>query len=236
MAVVLTHATALPVVKIGRMAGQYAKPRSSPLERRGEVELPSYRGDAVNGTEFTAEARRPDPWRTKRKYQSSATTLNLIRALTTGCFGDLRQVRAWNQGFVVTSDVGERYEVMADEIDRSIAFMQACGVDMKELSTAEFFVGHEGMLLEYEAALTRSQAGTGRSYATSGHLVRIGERTRDLDGAHVECCTATPSRCPVATRPASSRRSSTKYADSWRCTGPWAPIPAVSMWSPPGTT
>ncbi|MDG9708955.1 class II 3-deoxy-7-phosphoheptulonate synthase [Streptomyces sp. DH10] len=186
MAVILTHATALPVVKMGRMAGQYAKPRSSSVERRGAVELPSYRGDAVNAVEFTAEARRPDPWRMKQMYESSATTLNLVRALTKGGFADLRQVHAWNQGFVTNAEAGERYETLADEIDRSLAFMDACGVDTSELSTAEFFVGHEGLLLDYEAALTRTEPANGRTYATSGHLLWIGERTRDLDGAHVE--------------------------------------------------
>ncbi|GAA2398864.1 3-deoxy-7-phosphoheptulonate synthase class II [Streptomyces glaucosporus] len=186
MAVVLTHATALPVIKIGRMAGQYAKPRSSPVERRDGVELPSYRGDAVNGLEFTAEARRPDPARMRRMYESSAMTLNLVRALTTGGFADLRQVHAWNRGFVAGSRAGERYEELAGEIERSLAFMQACGVDTRELGTAEFFVGHEGLLLDYESALTRAEPGSGRSYATSGHLLWIGERTRDLDGAHVE--------------------------------------------------
>ncbi|MFI6206342.1 class II 3-deoxy-7-phosphoheptulonate synthase [Streptomyces sp. NPDC051041] len=186
MAVVLTHATALPVVKVGRMAGQYAKPRSSPVERRDGRTLPSYRGDAVNGAEFTPQARTPDPWRMRRMYEASATTLNLVRALTTGGFADLRQVHAWNQGFVAGSAAGRRYERLADEIDRSLAFMQACGADLGELTSAEFFVGHEGLLLEYEAALTRAEADTGRSYATSGHLLWIGERTRDLDGAHVE--------------------------------------------------
>ncbi|MDT9684993.1 3-deoxy-7-phosphoheptulonate synthase class II [Streptomyces sp. TRM76323] len=186
MAVVLTHATALPVVKIGRMAGQYAKPRSSPVERRGGTELPSYRGDAVNGPEFTAEARRPDPWRMRRMYESSTMTLNLVRALTTGGFADLRQVHAWNRGFVADSRVGERYEELTAEIGRSLAFMRACGVDTGELGTAEFFVGHEGLLLDYESALTRAEPDTGRAYATSGHLLWIGERTRDLDGAHVE--------------------------------------------------
>ncbi|WP_329182082.1 3-deoxy-7-phosphoheptulonate synthase class II (plasmid) [Streptomyces decoyicus] len=185
MAVVLTHATALPVVKIGRLAGQYAKPRSSPVERRDGVQLPSYRGDAVNGSAFTAEARRPAPWRLRRMYESSATTLNLVRALTRGGFADLSQVHAWNRGFVATSDAGARYEAIADEIDRSIAFMRACGVDTSELTTAEFFVGHEGLLLDYEAALTRTEP-DGRAYATSGHLLWIGERTRDLDGAHIE--------------------------------------------------
>ena len=184
MAVVLSHATALPVVKIGRLAGQYAKPRSNPVERCDGRELPSYRGDAVNGSAFTAQARRPGPWRLKRMYECSATTLNLVRALTQGGFADLRQVHAWNQGFVATSDAGARYEAIADEIDRSIAFMRACGVDTTNLSTAEF-VGHEGLLLDYEAALTRTEPDTGRTYATSGHLLWIGERTRDLDGAHL---------------------------------------------------
>ncbi|MEU6115227.1 class II 3-deoxy-7-phosphoheptulonate synthase [Streptomyces sp. NPDC047117] len=186
MAVVLTHATALPVVKVGRMAGQYAKPRSSPVERRDGRELPSYRGDAVNAVAFTAEARRPDPRRMRRMYESSVMTLNLVRALTTGGFADLRQVHDWNRGFVADSRAGERYEALAREIDRSLAFMQACGVDTGELGTAEFYVGHEGLLLDYEAALTRTEPESGRTYATSGHLLWIGERTRDLKGAHVE--------------------------------------------------
>ncbi|MYX04198.1 3-deoxy-D-arabinoheptulosonate-7-phosphate synthase [Streptomyces sp. PgraA7] len=186
MAVVLTHASAMPVVKIGRMAGQYAKPRSSAVEERGGVTLPSYRGDAVNGAEFTAEARRPDPRRMRTMYDASATTLNLVRALTTGGFADVRQVRTWNQGFVADSKVGEQYEKLADEIDRSLAFMEACGVDMRGLNAAEFFVSHEGLLLEYEAALTRTEPGSDRAYATSGHMLWIGERTRDLRGAHVE--------------------------------------------------
>ncbi|WP_229926117.1 class II 3-deoxy-7-phosphoheptulonate synthase [Streptomyces longispororuber] len=186
MAVVLTHATALPVVKVGRMAGQYAKPRSSPVEERDGVTLPSYRGDAVNGLEFTAGARRPDAGRLRAMYDASARSLNLVRALTTGGFADLRQVHAWNQGFVAASGAGERYEQLADEIGRSLAFMRACGVDTREVATAEFFVGHEGLLLDYEAALTRVEPGTGRAYATSGHLLWIGERTRELDGAHVE--------------------------------------------------
>ncbi|MFD9632644.1 class II 3-deoxy-7-phosphoheptulonate synthase [Streptomyces violascens] len=186
MAAVLTHAAALPVVKIGRMAGQYAKPRSQNQEHRDGVTLPSYRGDAVNGLEFTVASRRPDPQRLRKMYEASTTTLNLVRALTTGGFADLSQVHAWNRGFVADSHVGEQYEELADEIDRSLAFMKACGVDTRELGTAEFFVGHEGLLLDYEAALTRTEAESGRTYATSAHLLWIGERTRDLDGAHVE--------------------------------------------------
>ncbi|WP_405664137.1 class II 3-deoxy-7-phosphoheptulonate synthase [Streptomyces sp. RK9] len=198
MAVVLSHATALPVVKVGRMAGQYAKPRSSAVEERAGVVLPSYRGDAVNGLEFTEAARVPDPRRLRAMYEASARTLNLVRALTTGGFADLRQVHAWNEGFVAASGAGARYAQLADEIGRSLDFMRACGVDTRGLATAEFFVGHEGLLLDYEAALTRTEPAThaepegalapasGRAYATSGHLLWIGERTRDLDGAHVE--------------------------------------------------
>jgi 3-deoxy-7-phosphoheptulonate synthase len=186
MAVVLTHATALPVVKVGRMAGQYAKPRSSPVERRGELTLPSYRGDAVNGLEFTAGARRPDAARLQAMYEASASTLDLVRTLTTGGFAGLSQVHAWNRGFVADSRAGERYEALADEIGRSLAFMHACGIDTRELGTADFFVSHEGLLLDYEAALTRTDPVTGRAYAGSGHLLWIGERTRRLDGAHVE--------------------------------------------------
>ncbi|WP_030666436.1 class II 3-deoxy-7-phosphoheptulonate synthase [Streptomyces cellulosae] len=186
MAVVLTHATALPVVKVGRMAGQYAKPRSSPVERQGDVTLPSYRGDAVNGLEFTAGARRPDPARLRTMYEASASTLDLVRSLTTGGFAGLSQVHAWNRGFVARSRAGERYESLADEIGRSLAFMHACGIDTRELGTAEFYVSHEGLLLDYEAALTRTDPETGRLYAGSGHLLWIGERTRQLDGAHVE--------------------------------------------------
>ncbi|MEU1513084.1 class II 3-deoxy-7-phosphoheptulonate synthase [Streptomyces sp. NPDC005811] len=186
MAVVLTHATALPVVKVGRMAGQYAKPRSSPVERQGEVTLPSYRGDAVNGLEFTAAARRPDPARLRTMYEASASTLGLVRSLTTGGFAGLSQVHAWNRGFVARSRAGERYEALADEIGRSLAFMHACGIDTRELGTAEFYVSHEGLLLDYETALTRTDPETGRVHAGSGHLLWIGERTRQVDGAHVE--------------------------------------------------
>ncbi|MFJ9041568.1 class II 3-deoxy-7-phosphoheptulonate synthase [Streptomyces sp. NPDC102406] len=186
MAVVLTHATALPVVKVGRMAGQYAKPRSSPVERQGALTLPSYRGDAVNGQEFTAASRTPDPERLRTMYAASASTLDLVRTLTTGGFAGLSQVQAWNRGFVARSGAGERYEALADEIGRSLDFMHACGIDTRELSTADFYVSHEGLLLDYESALARTDPETGRLYAGSGHLLWIGERTRDLDGAHVE--------------------------------------------------
>ncbi|MBT2417125.1 3-deoxy-7-phosphoheptulonate synthase class II [Streptomyces sp. ISL-22] len=186
MAVVLTYAAAVPVVKIGRMAGQFAKPRSSPTETRDGLTLPVYRGDAVNDVAFTPAGRRPDPGRLLRTYDASANTLNLVRALTQGGYADLHQVHAWNRGFVGSSPAGRRYEALADEIERSLLFMRACGADPAGLRATEFFAGHEGLLLDYESALVRTDARTGRRYATSGHLLWIGERTRALDGAHVE--------------------------------------------------
>jgi 3-deoxy-7-phosphoheptulonate synthase len=186
MAVVLTYAASVPVVKIGRMAGQFAKPRSNPMERRDGVELPAYRGEAVNGLEFTPDARRPDPERLLRAYHSAAATLNLCRAFTTGGYADLHQAHAWNQDFVAESPAGRRYEQLAGEIDRALSFMKACGVDTEELHGVELFASHEGLLLEYERALTRIDSRTGLPYDLSAHLVWIGERTRDLNGAHAE--------------------------------------------------
>ncbi|MFJ9847930.1 class II 3-deoxy-7-phosphoheptulonate synthase [Streptomyces sp. NPDC101150] len=186
MAVVLTHGAAVPVVKVGRIAGQYAKPRSRPTETQGGVTLPVYRGDAVNGLAFTPADRRPDPRRLRRMYEASAATLNLVRAFATGGYADLHQAHAWNRGFVSHSPAGRRYEELAAEIDRSLRFMAACGIDPQELRAVEFFAGHEGLLLDYEAALTRTDTRTGLPYAGSGHLLWIGERTRGLDGAHVE--------------------------------------------------
>lgn len=186
MAAVLTYAASVPVVKIGRIAGQYGKPRSKDTETRDGVTLPAYRGDSVNGFPFTPEARIPDPWRMVRMYHSSAATLNLVRAFTTGGYADLRQVHAWNQDFVKSSPSGERYELLAGEIERALRFMHACGTDPEELRAVEFFSSHEGLLLEYEAALTRTDSRTGLEYNTSAHFVWIGERTRDLDGAHID--------------------------------------------------
>jgi 3-deoxy-7-phosphoheptulonate synthase len=186
MAVVLTYAAAVPVVKVGRIAGQYSKPRSKPTETRDGVTLPAYRGDSINGFDFTPASRVPDPERLLRMYQASASTLNLVRAFTTGGYADLRQVHLWNQDFVAGSPSGQRYEMLATEIDRALRFMHACGVDPEEFRTVEFFASHEGLLLDYEDALTRVDSRTGRRYDTSGHLVWIGERTRALDGAHVE--------------------------------------------------
>jgi 3-deoxy-7-phosphoheptulonate synthase len=186
MAAVLTYAASVPVIKIGRIAGQYGKPRSNDTETRDGVTLPAYRGDSVNGFDFTEESRIPDPWRMVRMYHSSAATLNLVRAFTTGGYADLRQVHAWNQDFVANSPAGERYEMLAAEIDRAMRFMHACGTDPEELRAVEFFASHEGLLLDYEAALTRVDSRTGALYNTSGHFVWIGERTRGLDDAHID--------------------------------------------------
>ncbi len=186
MAVVLTYGASVPVVKIGRLAGQFAKPRSRPTEARGGTELPAYRGDAVNGLEFTAAARTPDPARLLRAYHCSAVTLNLCRAFTTGGYADLHQVHSWNQDFVADSPSGRRYERLAGEIDRALAFMRACGADPAELRTVELYSSHEALLLDYEHALTRIDSRSGRAYDTSAHFLWIGERTRALDGAHVE--------------------------------------------------
>jgi 3-deoxy-7-phosphoheptulonate synthase len=185
MAVVLMYGSSMPVIKMGRMAGQFAKPRSSDVETRGEVTLPAYRGDAVNGYDFTPESRIASPERLLRAYQTSASTLNLIRAFTTGGFADLREVHTWNRGFI-DNPANKRYETMASEIDRAMRFMEACGVDSAELKATEFFVSHEGLLFDYERPLTRIDSRTGLPYVTSGHFIWIGERTRQLDGAHVD--------------------------------------------------
>ena len=186
MAVVLTYAASVPVVKLGRFAGQYAKPRSSDLETRDGLTLPAYRGDAVNGYDFTPESRIPDPQRLVEVYHASAATLNLVRAFTTGGYADLRQVHAWNTDFVLSSAVGRRYEAVANEIDRALTFMQAIGADPDEFHRVEMHASHEALVLEYEHAMTRIDSRTGLPYDVSGHFLWIGERTRQLDGAHVE--------------------------------------------------
>ena len=198
MAVVLTYAASVPVVKVGRMAGQFGKPRSAPTEVRDGVELPVYRGDAVNGVEFTAAARTPDPHRVLDAYHCSAATLNLCRSFASGGDADLRQVPAWNQDFVAGSPVGQRYEQLADEIDRAIAFMHACGADPEEFRMVEFYSSHEALLLDYERPLTRTDVRSGRAYDLSAHLLWIGERTRAPDSAHVEF--ARQIRNPVAVK------------------------------------
>lgn len=185
MAVVLTYGASLPVIKMGRMAGQFAKPRSSNDETREDVTLPAYRGDAVNGYDFTLESRTANPERLLKAYNTSASTLNLIRAFTQGGFADLRSVHEWNRGFT-DNPANVRYESLAKEIDRAIKFMAACGADFDALRTTEFYVSHEALLFDYERPMTRIDSRTGTPYDTSGHFIWIGERTRQLDGAHVD--------------------------------------------------
>ncbi|MDR1427539.1 MAG: 3-deoxy-7-phosphoheptulonate synthase class II [Bifidobacteriaceae bacterium] len=185
MAVILTYGASLPVVKMGRIAGQYAKPRSASTETRGAQTLPAYRGDAVNAFGFTPKDRRPDPWRMVRAYHRSSSTLNLVRAFTTGGFADLRFVADWNRGFMANPAFA-RYEEIAGEVDRAISFMEACGVDFDALKTVELFACHEALLLDYERALTRIDSRTETPYDCSAHFVWVGERTRDIGGAHVD--------------------------------------------------
>ncbi|AZS36552.1 3-deoxy-7-phosphoheptulonate synthase class II [Microbacterium sp. 1P10UB] len=185
MAVVLTYGASMPVVKMGRMAGQFAKPRSSDTETRGDVTLPAYRGDIVNGYDFTEGSRRPDPARLLKGYHTAASTINLIRAFTQGGFADLREVHSWNQGFA-KNPANQQYERLASEIDRAIKFMEAAGADFDELRRVEFYTGHEGLLMDYERPMTRIDSRTLTPYNTSAHFLWIGERTRDLDGAHID--------------------------------------------------
>ncbi|CAN2189682.1 AroG 3-deoxy-D-arabino-heptulosonate 7-phosphate (DAHP) synthase [Candidatus Nanopelagicaceae bacterium] len=186
MAAVLQYHSSLPVIKVGRMAGQFAKPRSNDLETRGDVTLPAYRGDAVNDIEFTESSRTPDPQRLVRVYNTSAATLNLVRAFTRGGFADLRQVHEWNKGFIRDSKFGEKYEQMATEIGRALAFMASAGVDPEQFKAVDFYASHEALIIEYEKALTRIDSRTELPYDVSGHFIWIGERTRQLDGAHVD--------------------------------------------------
>jgi 3-deoxy-7-phosphoheptulonate synthase len=185
MAVVLTYGASMPIVKMGRMAGQFAKPRSSEEETREGVTLPAYRGDMVNGYDFTEEARTPDPRRMLQGYHTAASTLNLIRAFTQGGFADLRMVHSWNRGFA-ENPANVRYEKLAKEIDRAVKFMEAAGADFDELKRVEFYASHEGLLMDYDRPLTRIDSRTGTPYVTSGHFLWIGDRTRDVDGAHVD--------------------------------------------------
>jgi len=185
MAVVLTYGASMPVVKMGRMAGQFAKPRSSNDETREGLTLPAYRGDAVNGYDFDEASRAHNPERLLKAYHTSASTLNLVRAFTQGGFADLRSVHEWNRGFT-NNPANVRYESLAKEIDRAIKFMAACGADFDALKTTEFYVSHEALLFDYERPLTRIDSRTGTPYATSGHFVWVGERTRQMDGAHID--------------------------------------------------
>ena len=189
MAVVLTFGASLPVVKMGRMAGQFAKPRSSDNETQGDVTLPSYRGDIVNGPEFTAEARIPDPARMEFGYFQSASTLNLLRAFASGGYADLHEVHRWNLEFVERSPLAERYRDLAGRIDETLNFMAACGMTSattRDMRETDFYISHEALLLPYEQALTRVDSPTGEWYGCSAHFLWIGDRTRQLEGAHVE--------------------------------------------------
>jgi 3-deoxy-7-phosphoheptulonate synthase len=189
MAVVLTYAGGSPVVKVGRIAGQFAKPRSSPNEKQGSVELPSYRGDIVNGAEFTPESRVPDPRRQLEAYRQSAATLNLIRAFAQGGYADLERVHQWTLGFIKDSPQGRRFEELAGRISETLEFMRACGITAEntpQLRTTNMYTSHEALLLGYEQAMTRLDSTSGDWYATSGHMIWIGDRTRQPDHAHVE--------------------------------------------------
>jgi 3-deoxy-7-phosphoheptulonate synthase len=188
MAVILTYAGGKPVIKVGRIAGQYAKPRSSDTEKVNGLEIPSYRGDMVNRPEPTPEARRPDPQRLLRGYFLAASTMNILRAFTRGGYAALHRVHAWNNEFVRRSPMGQTYERLAKHIDDAIHFMQIIGLntDTPQLDQAEFFTSHEALLLGYEEAMTRKDSTTGDWYDCSGHMLWIGERTRQVDGAHVE--------------------------------------------------
>jgi 3-deoxy-7-phosphoheptulonate synthase len=191
MAVVLTYGAAMPVVKLGRMAGQFAKPRSAPTERQGASELPAYRGDIVNGLEFEEASRLPNPERQLQAYSQAAATLNLLRAFTDGGYAALTRVHSWNLGFVERSPQGARYRDMADRISEAVAFMTACGVtdaNTPEIKRTSFYTCHEALLLGFEQAMTRIDSTSGLWYDTSAHFVWVGERTRDLQGAHVEFC------------------------------------------------
>jgi 3-deoxy-7-phosphoheptulonate synthase len=189
MAVVLTYSSGVPVVKVGRIAGQYAKPRSSDTETIDGVSLPSFRGDIVNDIAFDEARRVPDPERLITAYHQAAATLNLLRSFTKGGFADLSRVHAWNQAFVSSSAEGQRYEQVADEIDRALRFMKACGIDTEtdaQLHQVDFYTSHEALILGYEEALTRQDSLTDEWYDCSAHMIWIGERTRQLDGAHIE--------------------------------------------------
>jgi len=191
MAVVLTFAAASPVVKVGRIAGQFAKPRSSPTEKRGGVELPSYRGDVVNGAEFSAAARTPDPRRQIEAYHQSAATLNLLRAFAHGGYASLGRVHQWMLGFVKDQRELDRYREVADRISEALAFMQACGLDLEshpELRATDLYTSHEALLLGFEQAMTRQDSTSGDWYCTSGHMLWVGDRTRQLDHGHVDFC------------------------------------------------
>lgn len=189
MAVVMTYGGGKPVVKVGRIAGQFGKPRSSPIEERDGVTLPSYRGDNINGMAFTEKSRTPNPKRLLQAYSQSAATLNLLRAFSTGGYADLRNIHKWTLGFVAGSEQTARYQKLCDKISDAMDFMAACGVNadtVPQMASTELYTSHEGLLLGYEQAMTRIDSTSGQWYDTSAHMLWIGDRTRQLDGAHVE--------------------------------------------------
>ena len=188
MAAVLTYSGGVPVVKVGRIAGQFAKPRSSDTETVDGVELPSFRGHIVNDFPFDTASRVPDPKRLVRAYEQSAATLNLLRAFTRGGYADLRQVHQWNQAFIASSPIGRRYEELANGIDRALRFMSSCGIDLDNaaMTQVDLYTSHDALILGYEEALTRTDSLTGDWYDCSAHMLWIGERTRDIDGAHMQ--------------------------------------------------
>ena len=191
MALVLTSSASMPVVKLGRIAGQFSKPRSSPVEVKDGVELPSYLGDNINGMEFEAKARIPDAKRLFRAYSQAASTLNLLRAFSQGGYADLKQVHLWNLGFVKKTEQEKKYKQIEDKISDALAFMEACGINSvnnRRLRTVNFYTSHEALLLPVEEAMTRVDSTTGEYHNTSAHFLWIGDRTRQLDGAHVEYC------------------------------------------------
>ncbi len=185
MSAILTYGASMPVIKMGRIAGQFAKPRSSDVETRDGVTLPSYRGDAVNGFAFTPEARTPDPGRLWQMYTTAASTLNLMRGFTGGGFADLRHVHSWNKGFVASAAYS-KYEQLAHQVDKALRFMEAIGLDFEPVRRVDYYAAHEALLLDYEEALARIDSRTGEIYGCSGHFLWVGERTRQLDGAHVD--------------------------------------------------
>jgi len=216
MAVVMTFAGGSPVVKIGRMAGQFAKPRSSDLETIGDISLPSYRGDIINGNEFTPEARIPDPERMIKAYHQSSSTLNLLRAFAQGGFADLHKVHRWNLSFVKNSPLGERYQHLSDQIDQALTFMEACGVNSNttsQIRSTSLFTSHEALLLGYEEALTRKDSISDEWYNCSAHMIWIGDRTRQTDHAHVEFLRGVKNPIGIKVGPTTSSEDLIKLLD-----------------------
>ena len=216
MAVILTSGTKLPIIKVGRMAGQFAKPRSSPNEINNGQELPSYAGDIINDIEFNANKRKPQPSRMLTAYSQAASTLNLLRAFADGGYADLRHVQSWNMGFVKSGPQGERYRYLAEEIQKSLNFMDALGISSEntpQLRTVQYYTSHEALLLPYEEALTRVDSTSGMIYNTSAHFLWIGDRTRFIDSAHIEFCRGIQNPLGIKCGPSSDPEELVKIVD-----------------------